>query len=170
MKSSKTIAISAISAAFCGILVGVGGFLGDFDFSCYMLAGIALTLPLYRDSVWGCVLAYLAGSLIGLLFTGFNVIRIVPFLIWFGIHPVLGCVLSRKGVKRWVIYLIELALLEVLVFILLKFTTMLVVKADFLNENSWLFYLIAAPLLLVYDKMVQTIVIYLFRLLGRIVK
>ena len=170
MKSSKTIAISAIAAAFCGVLVGMGGYLGDFDFSCFLLAGIALTLPLYRDSVWGCVLAYLAGSFIGLLFSGFNFVRIMPFLIWFGIHPVLGCVLARKGVKPWIIYLIELVLLEISVFLLLRFTTMLVVKAEFLNENSWLFYLIAAPLLWIYDKMIRTIVIYLFRLLKRIVK
>lgn len=168
--NSKVISISAIAAAVSGLLVGLGCYFGNFDFSLFLLAGIFLTIPLYRNSVWGCVLAYLAGGFIGLMISGFNIIIIFPYFVWFGIHPVLGCVLARKGVKKWLSFLIKLVFLELTVFLLLQFTQALTVKIDFLNENAWVFYLVAAPILWFYDRMVEFVVRYLFTVLSKVAK
>ena len=169
-KPSKIIAISAVSAAICGTLVTLGSYLGDFDFSFFLFAGIALTIPLYRNSEIGCILAYFAGGFIGLLLSGMNFFVVVPFLVWFGIHPLLGCLLARHGVKKWLAFLIKLALFEVAIFVMLQFTTMLVVDVAFLTENTWLFYLIGAAFFVFYDWMIIYLVKYLFNILGRIIK
>ncbi len=168
--NTKVISISAIAAAISGLLVGVGCYLGNLDFSLFLFAGIFLTIPLYRNSVWGCVLAYLAGGFIGLMISGFNIILIFPYFVWFGIHPVLGCVLARKGVNRWIAFLVKLFFLELTVFLLLQFTQVLSIKIDFFSSNAWIFYLAAVPVLLLYDRMVEFIVCYLFRILYKIAK
>ena len=167
---SHVIVWAALAAAFVGILVGAGAYLGNLDFTFFLFAGIAVVIPLYRNSYVGCLLAYLAGGFIGLLISGFNIVVCLPYFVWFGLQPFLGCVLSRRGLKRWACYLVQIALLEAAIFVVLTFTKALIVKIDFLNANNWLFYLIGAAAFIPYDYMIHYIVNGLFRLLDRVTR
>lgn len=90
MKTSRVIALSAIAAAFSVIFLVLGAFIEILDISCVMLAGIAIMLPLSKKYYLGAFLSYLAAALIGVLFTAARWTVLVPFAMFFGLHPIIN--------------------------------------------------------------------------------
>ena len=62
----------------------------------YLVATFALMVPLAKDFVWGSALAYLAAGLIAL---PVGLIRVVPYAVFFGLHPVVNY-LQKKYVRK----------------------------------------------------------------------
>lgn len=92
---SKTIALSAISAALAVIFLLLGAFVEILDISCIMIAGIAIMLPLSKKYYLGAFLAFVASALIGIFVTGARFTVIVPYAMFFGLHPIVNS-LQRK--------------------------------------------------------------------------
>lgn len=111
-KYSKSfeIALSAISCAIAvgflslGVLSTGGYILGLW----YMIAVLALMLPLSKQFILGGFLAY-AGTCI-LTFVLGAVIQfwnLVPFIMFFGLHPLANCLQLRYKVNRWLAFAIK---------------------------------------------------------------
>lgn len=170
MKNSKTIALSAMSAALCALLIMLGSFISVLDLSCFMMAGFALMLPLYKKSLWGAVMAYIVGGFLGLLFSGMNFVTIIPFLVWFGLHPILNFIQTRYNINKFLAFFVKLALFNVAIFVILRFTMLFVTRSDFLNENEYLFYIIGSAIFVFYDYAMMFIQKKLDQLLTRLIK
>ena len=105
-KYSKSfeIALSAISCAvavgFLSLgLVGAGGnLLGVW----YLIAILALMLPLSKQFFLGGFLAYVGTCILALILgAAIQFWNLVPFIMFFGLHPLVNCLQIRYKINRW---------------------------------------------------------------------
>lgn len=107
---SKTISISAISAALVALFLTLGAYFELVDVFTIVIASIFVTLPLYYQSYKGSVLAYLAGGIIAFMFSGFNLLSLVfpAYFTFFGIYPIVRCKMQEKNFNKFWGYVIGL--------------------------------------------------------------
>ena len=97
---SKVISLSAISAGFIAIALIIGAYFEITDLFMVVVASVFVLLPLYLKSYKGSFLAFLAGGVIALLCSGFNLALIFPaYFTFFGIYPIVKNKLLEKNVK-----------------------------------------------------------------------
>lgn len=107
MKQSKLIALSAISAAFAVVLLALGAFIEVIDISCVMLAGLAIMLPLAKKSYIGAFLSYAASALLALILTSARFTVIVPYAMFFGLHPIANALQEKYKINRIVAVIVK---------------------------------------------------------------
>ncbi len=93
---SFEIALSAIAAAFAAAFLMLGSLNPFLLATGYLVATFALMVPLSKDFLWGSALAYLAAGLIALFVSP---LKIVPYFVFFGLHPIVNY-LQKRYVKR----------------------------------------------------------------------
>lgn len=103
MKYSKLIALSAVSAAIAVVLLALGAFIEVLDISCIMIAGMATMLPLAKKSYLGAFLTYLASALLALILTGARFTVIVPYVVFFGVYPIVNALQVKYKFNRIVV-------------------------------------------------------------------
>lgn len=98
-KPSKSfeIALSAIACAFAAGFLMLGTLNPYLLATGYLVATFALMIPLSKDFLWGASLCYLAA---GLLALPLGLWKIVPYAVFFGLHPIVNY-LQRKYVKNF---------------------------------------------------------------------
>ena len=104
MKKISTYDI-ALSALACGIAVlfqVVGVYSEILLFTGYLLSAVALMLPLARKSYKGYVLAYLGACFLSLIFASARFWDVIPFIIFFGLHPLVNELQLRTRINTWV--------------------------------------------------------------------
>lgn len=99
MSKSKTIALCAVSTAFALVFLIIGAYIPDFDLSCIFMASLCMMLPLTKQSLKGAFLTYSATVLLSFLLTGIRLQVIIPFTIFFGLHPIVNYIIFTK-IKR----------------------------------------------------------------------
>lgn len=97
-KPSKSfeIALSAMAAAVAAAFLMLGTLNPPLLATGYLVATFALMVPLAKNFLWGSVLAYLAAGLIAL---PLGLWKIVPYAVFFGLHPIVNY-LQKRYVKR----------------------------------------------------------------------
>ncbi|MBQ7323524.1 MAG: hypothetical protein IJW96_03060 [Clostridia bacterium] len=100
--SGYEIALSALSAAFATLFLVIGVYTDIFLFTGYLFACIALMLPLAKKSYWGFGLAYGASCLLSLIFGASRFIDLLPFILFFGLHPLVNELQLKTKINRWV--------------------------------------------------------------------
>lgn len=95
------IALSALSCALATIMLTVGTYSEILLFTGYLLSCVALMLPLAKQSYLGYTLAYIATCLLALLFNAARFWDILPFIIFFGLHPLVNELQLKINVNRW---------------------------------------------------------------------
>ena len=96
---SFEIALSAIACAAATVALTVGSYVDVLLAAGYILAIFSLMIPLTKGFVWGNVLAFIGACLLTFVFCGFAVVYILPFIAFFGLHPLINF-LERKYVKK----------------------------------------------------------------------
>ena len=96
------IALSALSGALATILLTIGVYTEILLYTGYFFAGIALMLPLSRRSYLGYGLAYLSTCILTLVFTSFRFWDLLPFILFFGLHPLVNELQLKTKLNRWV--------------------------------------------------------------------
>lgn len=88
-KPSKSfeIALSAIACAFAAAFLMLGSLNPYVLAAGYLIATFALMVPLSKSFVWGAALAYLAAGLIALPLCLW---KIIPYAVFFGLHPIVN--------------------------------------------------------------------------------
>ena len=84
------IALSALSCALATVLMLLGIYVEILLFTGYLFAGIALMLPLAKKSYIGYILSYIATCLLTLIFSSFRFWDVLPFILFFGLHPLVN--------------------------------------------------------------------------------
>lgn len=97
---SYEIALSAISCAVATASLTVGCYVNAFLAAGYIFAVFALLVPLSKKLYLGDFLAYLGATLFAFLFGGFSFLRLVPFVAFFGLHPLVSRLLSSRIRRR----------------------------------------------------------------------
>ena len=95
-------ALSALSCAFVVLFMTVGVYSEILLFTGYLFASVALMMPLAKKSYWGYFLAYLATCLLTFLFTPGRFFDLLPFVMFFGLHPFVNELQLKTRINRWV--------------------------------------------------------------------
>ena len=178
---SKIIAISAISAGLIGIALTVGASIELADMFALVIASVFVMLPLYYQSYKGSVLCFLAGGIIALLFSGFNILSLVfpSYFIFFGIYQIISILMREKKVKKPIYILIGLCWC-IAFFIGAYFYYFYVMQvpigqypawAEFIVNNLLLFIIIFSVIFyFFYDRYIFVFKKVIDRYLSRIIK
>lgn len=96
---SFEIALSAIACAFAAVMLTLGSYFDVFLAAGFLLAVFALMVPLAKQFYWGNALAFIGASLLSFLFNMGGVLKLVPFYLFFGLHPLVNF-LQKKFVRK----------------------------------------------------------------------
>jgi hypothetical protein len=100
--TSYEIALSALSCAIATVLLTVGVYSEILLFTGYLFACIALMLPLAKQSYKGYVLAYIATCILALIFNAARFFDLLPFIMFFGLHPLVNELQLKTKINRWI--------------------------------------------------------------------
>lgn len=102
-----------------------------------LLAVFAIMVPLSKDFIWGAALAFLGSALLAFLFCGFSIFKLVPYLIFFGLHPIVNYIQLRFVKKRWIHPLV--LILKAVWFILSMWLAFHLLAVEFFafDQTTW---------------------------------
>ncbi len=174
---SKIISLSAISAGFIAISLIIGSYFEITDLFMVVVASVFVLLPLYLNSYKGSFLAFLAGGVIALLCSGFNLALIFPaYFTFFGIYPIVKNKMLEKQVKKYVALIIGL-IWFILVSYGCYFYYTLVLNGVFEGLPAWIeqyiIYgvgLVAILFFFIYDRFLFVVKFFVDKYLRKIVK
>ncbi len=109
-RNSKSfeIALSAISCALAIIFLLMGTLSGVLLATGYIMAEICLMLPLSKGFYAGDALAYIGTCILTILLGAIGQIwELVPFIMFFGLHPLLNALQLRFNINKWIAYIIK---------------------------------------------------------------
>lgn len=95
-RRSFEIALSSIAAAIGAGALMLGSVSPFLLAAGYLIACFSIMIPLSKDFLWGALLCYLAE---GLLAVFLNPFKIVPYFVFFGLHPIVNF-LQKKYIKK----------------------------------------------------------------------
>ncbi len=107
--TAREVALAGVSTAIATLFLAVGNFTSILLFVGYMVASVALSLPLAKGSYIGYAMAYVATVLLTVLIIGTAgyLLDLLPFILFFGLHPFLNVLQEKLQVKRWLAFLIK---------------------------------------------------------------
>ncbi len=100
--TSYEIALSALSCALSTILLVVGVYSEILLFTAYLFGCIALMLPLSKNSYRGYALSYVGTCILSLIFGAARFLDLLPFIMFFGLHPLVNELQLKTKINRWV--------------------------------------------------------------------
>jgi hypothetical protein len=115
------IALSATSCAIATILLTVGIYSQIFLFTGYLFGGIALMLPLAKKSYLGYVLSYFSTCVLSLIFASGYFFDLLPFAMFFGLHPLVNELQLRIKINRWLACFAKAVWFDVAMYIIWRF-------------------------------------------------
>ena len=101
-KPSKSFEI-VLSAIACAVVaVTVGCYVNVLYAAGILLAVFAIMVPLSKDFIWGAALAFLGSALLAFMFCAFSIFKLVPYILFFGLHPIINHIQLKYVKKKWI--------------------------------------------------------------------
>ena len=119
--SSYEIALSALACAIATIFLTIGVYSAVLLFTGYLLACIALMLPLAKKSYTGYVLAYMATCILSLIFNVARFFDLLPFIMFFGLHPLVNELQLNSKINRWLACGVKALWFDVTMYLIWRF-------------------------------------------------
>ncbi len=146
------IALSALSTALATLFMTVGVYSGFFLFTAYIAASIALMLPLCEGSWRGYLFAYIATSLLSLLFASFYFWDILPFVMFFGLHPLMNELQIKWKIPRLIACLVKAVWFDCTVYFTWKVVFTLTTNIAFIDKYIfWIILVVGTAVFIAYD-------------------
>ena len=99
--SAYEIALSALACAIATLSLTIGAYSAVLLFTGYLMACIALMMPLSKKSYLGYFLAYIATCLLSLLLNIAYFFDLLPFILFFGLHPLVNELQLKTKINPW---------------------------------------------------------------------
>ena len=131
--TSHEIALSALACAVATMILTLGIYSDFFLFTGYLLGSVALMLPLAKKSYIGYVLAYLATTILTLLFSSFRFWEVLPFAMFFGLHPLVNELQLKTKINRWVACAIKAAWFDITAYVVWLVLFQMTTAIEWLN-------------------------------------
>lgn len=150
--SSQNIALSALACAISTVFLTVGVYSEILLFTGYLLSSIALMLPLAKGSYKGYALAYLAACLLAILFNAARFYDILPFIMFFGLHPLVNELQLKIKINRWIACFIKALWFDGAMYLIWRFifsmtTTVAIIDKYFV----WILLIVGTLFFVLYD-------------------
>ena len=150
--TSYEIALSALACAIATIFLTVGVYSEVLLFTGYLLSSIALMLPLAKQSFRGYFLAYVATCILAFIFNASRFWDLIPFVMFFGLHPIVNeCQLKIK-INRWVACAIKALWFDLTMYLIWRFVFAMTTSVPLVDQYILPIILIAGSAFFVlYD-------------------
>ena len=169
-RATFELTLAGVSTALAVIFLVIAYYVNLAVLACYALAGISLCLPLYVDSLRSLVLAYVATSLLGFLFS--NYLFMMPFILIFGLHIIVFALCKKFLKNKWYfaipikVVFVNIALYGV--FAICGLDSIFQLMESVGVEGKYLYLaLIGTPLFIAYDFLFQGVYSFFGRRLDR---
>ena len=156
-RSSKSfeIALSAISCAVATVFLVLGSFSPFLLATGYIVGCFALMVPLSKEFIWGNVLAFIGASILSFLLGCFNYWRLLPFVVFFGLHPLANFLQTKFRWNMIVCFIVKAAWFDCAMYLCWRFTFEMNVAVDWINQYIYYVIFIGGTLFFaVYDRMI----------------
>lgn len=120
MKATKRVALAGVASALGTTFLVMSVYVPILDMSCMILASLCMLLPIIKNDYVGAGLCYLSTALLAFLLTG-NIFGILPFAIFFGIHPIIVSLLIKLRVPIPIALIVKLIFANIAIFLAWKF-------------------------------------------------
>ena len=134
--SAYEIALSALSCAIATILLTIGSYSEILLFTGYLFSCVALMLPLAKRSYGGYILAYLATCILSLIFNAARFWDLLPFIMFFGLHPLVNELQLKIRINRWVACAIKALWFDVTMYLVWRFIFGMTTTIDFVDQYA----------------------------------
>lgn len=134
---SFEIVLSAISCAVAAVALTVGCYVNVLFAAGILLAVFALMVPLSKKFIWGAALAFLGSALLAFMFYGFAIVKLVPYLLFFGLHPIVNYIQLKYVKKKWlhpIVLLVKAVWFDLAMWLSFE---LLAVKVFGFDETTW---------------------------------
>lgn len=132
--SAYEIALSALSCALSTILLTVGVYSELLLFTGYLFGCVALMLPLAKKSYWGYALSYLATCILSFIFGASRFLDLLPFVMFFGLHPLVNELQLKTKINRWVACLIKALWFDGTMYVIWRFVFAVTTEIPFVDK------------------------------------
>lgn len=153
MKKSKSIALCGISAAFGSILLYIVIIAPTIKLSIFALSSVAIMIPLSKKLYSGAALTMLATSAIGFIAGGLLVF--LPYILVFGIHPLINELLSKTKLSIIIQVAIKLLYFNGILYLLYSLATL--AELFLVIVNFLPLALIVSAAFIPYDFLMQSV-------------
>ena len=169
--SSHEIALSALACAIATVLLTVGVYSEILLFTGYLFGCIALMMPLAKKSYIGYALAYVGTCVLSLIFNVARFWDLLPFILFFGLHPLVNELQLKTKINRWLACGIKALWFDGAMFIIWKFVFGMTTSIAFVDKYIWLILLVGGTAFFVaYDYVMYKWRAIVNRLVARIGK
>ena len=150
--SAYEIALSALACAFATICLTLGVYSNLLLFTGYLVACIALMLPLAKSCYVGYVLAYFATCILSLIFSAARFFDLLPFIMFFGLHPLVNELQLKTRINRWVACGVKALWFDGTMYVIWRFVFGMMTTFPFVDKYIWPIILVGGTLFfVVYD-------------------
>lgn len=132
--SAYEIALSALASAIATVCLTIGVYSAILLFTGYLLACIALMLPLAKKSYAGFTLAYLSTCILALIFNASRFFDLLPFIMFFGLHPLVNELQLHTKINRWVACAVKALWFDLTMYVIWRFVFGMTTTVAFLDE------------------------------------
>ncbi len=119
--STYDLALSALACALSVLFQVIGVYSEILLFTGYLLSAVALMLPLARNSYKGYFLAYAGTCCLSLIFASARFWDVIPFIVFFGLHPLVNELQLRTKINTWVACLAKALWFDATMYLIWKF-------------------------------------------------
>lgn len=128
------IALSALSCALATIFLTVGIYVDVLLLTGYLLACMALMLPLSKNCYVGYVLSYIATCILTFIFGASRFWELLPFIMFFGLHPLVNELQLKIKINRWVACGIKALWFDGMLYVLWRFVYAMTTPIPYLDK------------------------------------
>ena len=132
--SAYEIALSALASAIATVCLTIGVYSAILLFTGYLLACIALMLPLAKKSYAGFTLAYLSTCILALIFNASRFFDLLPFIMFFGLHPLVNELQLYTKINRWGACAVKALWFDFTMYVIWRFVFGMTTTVAFLDE------------------------------------
>ena len=132
--SAYEIALSALACALATLLLTIGVYSSILLFTGYLFACIALMLPLAKKSYIGYALAYVATCILSLIFNIARFFDVLPFIMFFGLHPLVNELQLKTKINTWVACAIKALWFDGTMYVIWRFVFEMTTTVSFVDQ------------------------------------
>ncbi len=169
-EKSRVVAYAAVSAALGTIMLTAGAYTGLGEFFWYFAAGVCVMITFPLKSLAGSFLSFVVCAILSLLTTGFNVIFLLPYFVFFGAYPVSLYIEERYNANKWLMIAITLIWFNASLYVMYLFTKLFVPETDFIKDNIFIFLFTGGTLIFFLYRFVMKRIQSKMRILAKRLK
>lgn len=146
------IALSALACGIATMFLTVGIYSEIFLLTSYLLASVALTLPLAKQSWRGYALSYISTCILTFIFTSWKFWDLLPFIAFFGLHPLANELQEKHKINGVLSFFVKAAWFDGVLYLIWRFIFDMTTNVAVLDKYIIWFVVVGGTLFFVlYD-------------------